>query len=592
MGALHELESAEALSSFLASHPRSLVCFSATWCGPCQRSKPRLEALAATYDADPHVSVACAVAYEHNLGDAVQRHKVRAFPTYALFGTAEEELGRVQGADFDAIEALVAKHCRGHAYGAGTSLGGGVGGGGGAPASAADARAQRLARFGGGGNGNVPDAAAAKKEEEEGGGGKSEEVPDEEMKDANAAAAAAPAPSPPAAAEQNEEGGEKMEVDEAEKSGDKCEAVEMIDPTEGLKQEDVETLTGAMGFSLIRAQKGLLNGNGTVEGAVEWLLTHQEDADIDDPVEKVPKGGGGGGVVAQSYKCNECGKILSNMANLELHANKTGHSDFEESTEAKKPLTAEEKAAKIAEIKSLLVAKRTERENVEKAENVDREKQRRFMGKEMTKTREQMEIEQRKRMAQQRKREKEAAVRERQRIRAELEKDKRERAANKGKLGSRLGVDGYQPDGIQYDVPAGEGGGGEGGEGGDGGADAAAAKKPKRAPPTAAKMDEYIQKVSSYRAGGDGGNCLKILKAYLGNVVKHPDDPKYRRINTENKAYKTKVKPFVGAKSLLLCVGFAPTEDGTAMELAEEADMETLTRAKEKVEAAYEKYTK
>lgn len=357
----------------------------------------------------------------------------------------------------------------------------------------------------------------------------------------------------------------------------------MVDPTESLKKEDLETLTESMGFSLIRAQKGLLGSNGTVEGAVEWLLTHQEDADIDDPIEKVPKNAGGGGLVAQSYKCNECGKILSNMANLELHANKTGHSDFEESTEHKKPLTAEEKQAKIAEIKALLKAKRSEREEIEKVENVDREKQRRFMGKEMIKTREQMEMDERKRSARQRKKEKEDAVRERQRIRAELEKDKRERMANKGKLKGKLGVDGYNPDAIQYNVP-GEGMGEDG--------EAAAAKKPKKAPPSVAKMDEYITKVSSYRAGGDGGNCLKILKAYIGNVVKNPDDPKYRKINMENKAYKTKVKPFLGAKSLLLALGFAPSEDGTALELTEDADMAVLAQAKEKVEAAYDKYMK
>lgn len=355
----------------------------------------------------------------------------------------------------------------------------------------------------------------------------------------------------------------------------------MVDPTTSLKQEDIATLTESMGFSLIRAQKGLLNGNGTVEGAVEWLLEHQEDDNIDDPIEKVPSSKGL--LVAQSYKCNDCGKILSNMANLELHANKTGHSDFEESTELKRPLTAEEKEAKIQEIKSLLKAKRAEREDKEKVDNIEREKQRRFMGKEMAKTREQMEIEERKRIAQQRKREKETAIRERQRIRAELEKDKLERMANKGKLHSRLGVEGYHPDAIQYDAPT--------GDVHKDGVDANSPASKKKAPPSVAKIDEYISKVSSYRAGGDGGNCLKILKAYIGNVVNHPDDPKYRKINMENNAYKMKVKPFLGAKSLLLCVGFAPTKDGTALELAEDANMAVLKQAVEKVEAAYQKYT-
>lgn len=460
----------------------------------------------------------------------------------------------MEGVNFEGIKSLVQQHCKGHDFGSGNSLGGG-----GAAVSAADARAQRLARFGGAAAAVASPSPAAEKKEAE------PTVKDEEMKEA-AVENAAP------------EAADKMDVDE-KADEEKCTKVEMIDPTENLKKEDIETLTNSMGFSEIRAQKGLINGNGTVEGAVEWLLNHQDDDDIDDPIEKVPKGGA---AVAQSYKCNECGKILSNMANLELHANKTGHSDFEESTEIKKPLTAEEKAAKILEIKSLLKAKRAEREDTEKKDNVNREKQRRFMGQEMQKTREEMEIEARKRMAKQRKKEKEDAIKERQRIRAELEKDKRERAANKGKLTGRLGVDGYNPSGIQYGVNP---------DGTPVVEEEAPAKK-KKAPPSAAKMDEYITKVSSYRAGGDGGNCLKILKAYIGNVVKNPDEPKYKKINMENKAYKAKVKPFLGAKNLLLAIGFAPTEDGTALELADDADMEVLKQANAKVEAAYEKYMK
>lgn len=460
----------------------------------------------------------------------------------------------MEGVNFEGIKSLVEQYCKGHEFGSGNSLGGG-----GAAVSAADARAQRLARFGAAAAAASPPPAEKKEPEPP--------VKDEEMKEAVEEKAA------PEVAD------DKMDVDEKADDEEKCTEVEMIDPTENLKKEDIETLTNSMGFSEIRAQKGLINGNGTVEGAVEWLLNHQDDDDIDDPIEKVPKGGA---VVAQSYKCNECGKILSNMANLELHANKTGHSDFEESTVLKKPLTEEEKAAKILEIKSLLKAKRAEREEVEKVENVDREKQRRFMGQEMQKTREEMEIDARKRMAKQRRKEKEDALKERQRIRAELEKDKRERAANKGKLTGKLGIDGYNPSAIQYGVNP---------DGTPLEEDAPAEKK-KKAPPSAAKMDEYITKVSSYRAGGDGGNCLKILKAYIGNVVKNPDEPKYKKINMENKAYKTKVKPFLGAKNLLLAIGFAPTEDGTALELTEDADMEVLKQANAKVEAAYEKYMK
>jgi hypothetical protein len=75
-------------------------------------------------------------------------------------------------------------------------------------------------------------------------------------------------------------------------------------------------------------------------------------------------------------------------------------------------------------------------------------------------------------------------------------------------------------------------------------------------------------------------------------VVENPGEEKYRRVNMENKAFKTKVKPFLGAKSLLLSVGFNPSEDGTALELSEDADMAVLKQAKEKLDVAYDKYMK
>jgi hypothetical protein len=353
-----------------------------------------------------------------------------------------------------------------------------------------------------------------------------------------------------------------------------------VDPVAHLNAEALETLTTAMGFSLLRAQKGLLYGNGgTVEGAVEWLMNHQDDDDIDEPITSTSKQAQSGGAPkAQSYKCNECGKVLSNMANLELHANKTGHSDFEESTEHVVPLTAEEKAAKIAEIKDLLKAKRLERENMEKAEELEREKQRRRMGQEMAKTREEMEMDQRKRYAMERRREKEASMKERERIRAELAKDKAERAANKGKLQSKLGVEGYHPDAIQYDVDEGEHG-----------HDHAEHHK-KKLQASAAKIDEYIEKVASYKAGGDGGKCLKVLKVYIGNVVDHPDDEKYKTINMENKGFKIKVKPFIGAKNILLAVGFNPNEAEDTLVLQDGANAKLLADTKAKLEAAIVKY--
>ena len=54
--------------------------------------------------------------------------------------------------------------------------------------------------------------------------------------------------------------------------------------------------------------------------------------------------------------------------------------------------------------------------------------------------------------------------------------------------------------------------------------------------PASAIVEDCIHKVSQYRAGGDGGNCLKILIAYVGNVYEKGTEEKFRSINTKNKA--------------------------------------------------------
>merc|ERR1712176_210441 len=356
-------------------------------------------------------------------------------------------------------------------------------------------------------------------------------------------------------------------------------AVEPVkkNPVDDLDPEAIKSLTEEMGFSLLRTQKGLLFSTGkTVESAVEWLMQHQDDADIDDPIPE------NAGVKATSYKCKVTGKIFSSVADLELYANRTGYTDFEESTEIVKPRTAEEKAAKIQEIKELLKAKRAEREEAEKGDNTAREKQRRFMGKEMAQTREQMEKEQRKREAQARKREKLEAKKERERIRAELEKDKRERMANKGKLKGRLGVDGYAPSAIQYDNTKGDG---------SEPADAVGERPKGSSSASAAKIDEYISKVAGYRAGGDGGKCLKVLKLLVGNAADNPSEEKFKQINMETKTYKNKVKPFLGAKNLLMAVGFGiPENKKDHLVLKEDADIELLRSTKAKLEEAMAKY--
>ena len=54
---------------------------------------------------------------------------------------------------------------------------------------------------------------------------------------------------------------------------------------------------------------------------------------------------------AASLKCTDCGKLFSSPARAEYHATRTDHQNFEESTEVIKPLTEEEKKAKLEDLR-------------------------------------------------------------------------------------------------------------------------------------------------------------------------------------------------------------------------------------------------
>jgi hypothetical protein len=88
----------------------------------------------------------------------------------------------------------------------------------------------------------------------------------------------------------------------------------------------------------------------------------------------------------------------------------------------------------------------------------------------------------------------------------------------------------------------------------------------------------------------DGGKCLKILKTYVGNVVDNPQEEKFKTVNMENKTFKSKVKPFIGSKNLLIAVGFKHNEKGDALVLEDDADTELLAATKAKLEKAMVAY--
>ncbi|KAJ1946142.1 hypothetical protein EC988_005604 [Linderina pennispora] len=203
---------------------------------------------------------------------------------------------------------------------------------------------------------------------------------------------------------------------------------------------DKDTLI-EFGFPPVRIDKALKATQGKgLQAALDWLDSHQNDAGIDDPIEEAPaqtvdstgtEEAPAASAPAQSLVCNECGKQFSSHDKASYHASKSGHSDFSESTEAVKPLTEEEKAARLAEIQDKIAAKRKAQADKDKEEQRRNEMIRRKAGQEEQDIREKLQTqEQLKAIAKQRQ-EKELDKLARQRVKEQIESDRKEREARR-----------------------------------------------------------------------------------------------------------------------------------------------------------------
>lgn len=207
---------------------------------------------------------------------------------------------------------------------------------------------------------------------------------------------------------------------------------------------DFATVLMDMGFSKDQVERALqVTGNQGVEPAMEWLLAHGDDLSQSSGVavnstpttsssEEATKSNETGDspnsdVEAKSLKCNDCNKLFKNQGEVEFHAAKSGHTNFSESTEEKKPLTEEEKVAQKKLLEQKLIEKRREREKREENEALEREKNRIRAGKEMIEIKKKMQDEELRKAIEQRKKEKEEDMKARQRIKDQIEADRQAR---------------------------------------------------------------------------------------------------------------------------------------------------------------------
>ncbi|KAG0142545.1 hypothetical protein CROQUDRAFT_50180 [Cronartium quercuum f. sp. fusiforme G11] len=175
--------------------------------------------------------------------------------------------------------------------------------------------------------------------------------------------------------------------------------------------------------------------NGGLQQALDWLekngdkeieASDKEDEPIGD-AELATTLDPNSTVQTKSLKCNDCNKIFANQALASYHADKSGHLNFEESTEEIKPLTEEEKKVRLAELRSKMDAKRVEKAKKEAEELKANEVIRRKGGKDLHLIKQELELKEAAKKIAQDKQDKLNEAKAKARVKAQIEEDKQRR---------------------------------------------------------------------------------------------------------------------------------------------------------------------
>lgn len=204
-----------------------------------------------------------------------------------------------------------------------------------------------------------------------------------------------------------------------------------------------------MGFERNRAEKAVAKtGNQGIEQAMDWLMEHENDPDIDEPY--VPPVGNTLGGAADNQSTSEQPTLADTAEGIERD-----DSEIEESQ--KKPMTEEEKREQVKRLEELMRVKQAERRERERADELEREKQRRKQGQELQQVRQKMQDDEMKKLADLRRREKMEDKMARQRVKEKIARDREERAQKFGGGGATSTAASSQPAEPSPSSPTGHG---------------------------------------------------------------------------------------------------------------------------------------
>ncbi|KAH9818822.1 hypothetical protein DFH28DRAFT_959297 [Melampsora americana] len=204
---------------------------------------------------------------------------------------------------------------------------------------------------------------------------------------------------------------------------------------QSIMDADRETLL-SFGYPARLVDEALKNTNNSgLELALDWLGKHEDGAvetsgtkdekALDSDVAMAPSESPAG--QAKTLKCTDCNKIFKNQDLASYHADKSGHINFEESTEEIKPATEEEKALRLAELRCKMEQKREQRRAADHAQEIENQRLRIKGGKEQAAAKQELELRAAAKEAAQKKKDKIEEAAARNRVKKQIEEDKQRR---------------------------------------------------------------------------------------------------------------------------------------------------------------------